>query len=213
MLSVGRKPAECSWDLCFTDSQKAIINVGPGVVVSTEGSTGKGSASKTPMVVERGGFFQSIVLRISVLMTLCQRLPSVPCQVTLSIRVRTSEELEREHRSDSLIIYFRKWHSITMPCSYWKQGIKPILHLSGEDYTRAWIPGLLGAVLEGCLPYLPYLRVSKFCQLYLQGAVDICPLFSWVVSKDCLTRPNLAQFFMGFHCISYKLFPLHPSLL
>ena len=27
MLSVGRKPAECSWDLCFTDSQKAVIKV------------------------------------------------------------------------------------------------------------------------------------------------------------------------------------------
>ena len=25
MLSVGRKPAECSWDLCFTDSQKSVI--------------------------------------------------------------------------------------------------------------------------------------------------------------------------------------------
>ena len=86
------------------------------MVVSTEGSTGKGSASKIHMVVEGGGFFQVIVLRISghcffqviVLMTLCQRLPYMPCQVALSIRVRTSEELEREHRSDSLIIYFRK---------------------------------------------------------------------------------------------------------
>ena len=67
------------------------------MVVSTEGSTGKRSASKTHIVVERGGFFQVTVLRISVLMTLCQRLPSVPCQVALSIRARTSEELEREN--------------------------------------------------------------------------------------------------------------------
>ena len=104
------------------------------------------------MVVEGGGFFQVIVLRISghcffqviVLMTLCQRLPYMPCQVALSIRVRTSEELEREHRSDSLIIYFRKWHSIAMLCSsYWKHGIKPILPLSG-------FPGGLDGKASAC---------------------------------------------------------------
>ena len=27
MLSVGKNPAECSWVLCFTGSQKAVIKV------------------------------------------------------------------------------------------------------------------------------------------------------------------------------------------
>lgn len=100
MLSVGQESSTV-WlgPLLHRLSKGCNQSVGLGVVVSSEGSTGEGAAPKlTHMVVGRvsvhwtEGFWS--------LLALGQRLPSVPCQVALSIRISTSEEPERECHQD-----------------------------------------------------------------------------------------------------------------